>query len=222
MIVLNQQQLQHIESFLIEHYKLYYVDIKAEVVDHMASEIEEQISAGKTYEEAFVLVIAKWDKDLKVSKWFYKNVPAFIAKMWMKERLARFGRNVIGGFLLLGLSLYFRNATYYYGVTIGTIILLLLSSTILFYKSKKLIDKEPLNIAQGMFLRLELKHNYTYKLAGFLMMSSTFLLTELFNIQLNILPSIWLFITSTYFFDRLIWYKEYQQEKLYKVKFNSN
>lgn len=37
MTALNQQQLQHIESFLIEHYKLYYIDIRVEIIDHIAS-----------------------------------------------------------------------------------------------------------------------------------------------------------------------------------------
>lgn len=220
MTVLNQLQIQHIESFLIEHYKLYYIDIRAEVLDHIASDIEKLMESNKTFEEAFILVIPRWNKDLKISKRFYKGVPNFLAKIWIKERLLRFFRNLVGGFILLALSLFYINADIYYEIVVETMIVLLLGSGILFFKSKKLIENEPLDTAKGVFLRLELKHNYTYKLAGLLMMFPTFFLVTFFNIPLNILPSIWLFITSIYFFDRLIWYKEYQQEKLFKVKFN--
>lgn len=179
------------------------------------------MSKGFPYSESFVFVISKWNKELKVSKFFYKNVPSFIAKSWLKERFARFARNLIGGFILLGLSLLNRNSIYYYEIVIGVIVLLLFGSGILYLKSKKLIDKEPLDTAQGVFLRLELKHNYTYKLAGLIVIFPSFFLIKLINIQFDFLPSIWLFITSIYFFDRLIWYKEYQQEKLFRVKFNS-
>ncbi len=218
MTALNQLQIQHIESFLIKHYKLYYIDIRVEVLDHIVSEIEKLIVSNRTFEEAFILVIAKWDKDLKQSKWFYKGVPNFIAKIWIKERLLRFLRNLVGGFILLGLSLFYSKTDYYYKVVIGAAIILLFGSGVLFFKSKKLIEKEPLDTAQGVFLRLELKHNYTYKLAGIIIVFPSIFLTAMFNIQFSILPSIWLFVTSIYFFDRLIWYKEYQQEKLFNVK----
>lgn len=74
---LTTYQLKHIDQFLIEHYRLYYIDIRAEVVDHIATDIEVELNNDKSYEEAFVCVISKWDELLKPAKGFLEESLGF-------------------------------------------------------------------------------------------------------------------------------------------------
>lgn len=68
---LNTQQIAEINQTLIEK-GLIYEDIKLEVTDHIASEIENQLENNKSnFNEVFDAVFSKWETELKLkSNWW--------------------------------------------------------------------------------------------------------------------------------------------------------
>ena len=63
-IKLNQKQLLEIEKYL-DHRRLIQIDLKYEVLDHMANGIESLMKEGKPFEQAFILEKQKWNKELR-------------------------------------------------------------------------------------------------------------------------------------------------------------
>lgn len=88
---LNLEQIKQIENFLIEYYHIKYEDIRDEVLDHIASEIEDKMTNGMVYKAAFKQTFNKWNKELTPHLWIrYNNVPRFIAKKWYKRDILCF------------------------------------------------------------------------------------------------------------------------------------
>ncbi|PIE98901.1 MAG: hypothetical protein CR961_01450 [Polaribacter sp.] len=66
---LTTEQIQQIDNYL-NNKGLNYIDIRTEVFDHIASDIEAQIDKGVSFEKALNLNTKKWDNDLKsTSSW---------------------------------------------------------------------------------------------------------------------------------------------------------
>lgn len=84
---LATEQLKEIEAILIQKYELTYADVREEVLDHIACEIEEQIEGELlSFEIAKDFVLKKWGFSLKSSSWnCYAGVPQFIANHWLKK-----------------------------------------------------------------------------------------------------------------------------------------
>lgn len=99
---LAAEQLKEIEAILIQKYELTYADVREEVLDHIACEIETIMDEGNaSFKEAFRLVLRKWHRDLKPSSFVgFKRVPSFIAKRLIRWDL-RFQFLAILGLLLL-------------------------------------------------------------------------------------------------------------------------
>lgn len=161
MQTLTPHQLQHIDQFLLKHYRLYYIDLRAEVVDHMATDIEVELHNGKSYEEAFVLVIAKWDALLKPSSFFFRGIPKFIAQRWSKERLRRGAKACLFGALTtLGIGSFFYrfidlDADFLWGL--GTLLVVYIGIGILYIFNRSLLKNISLHTTTGAFLRVEFK-----------------------------------------------------------------
>lgn len=104
---LATEQLKEIEAILIQKYELTYADVREEVLDHIACEIETIMDEGNaSFVEAFRLVLSKWHRDLKPSSFVgFKRVPSFIAKRLIRSDL-RFQSLAILGLLLLFILLY--------------------------------------------------------------------------------------------------------------------
>jgi len=64
MAILNREQIVLIEKYL-DTRKLTQIDLRDEVLDHMANSIENNIEKGKPFEAAFILEKQKWNKELK-------------------------------------------------------------------------------------------------------------------------------------------------------------
>lgn len=222
MTKLTPYQVQHIEQFLLEHYRLYYIDIRTEVVDHIASDIEGEMMTNKSYEEAFVLVIAKWDALLKPAKGFFRGIPLFIAKQWMKERFNRGGKACLFGILttLLFAGLFHRFVDLDENFLIGLGILgtLFVSCGIVYLSNYSLVKKTPLYTATAAFLRTE------FKRLG--LMQSTFIAMALLS-QIKLIPrGDWFFYTyiliaCVMLFYMIHWRIDYQKEKLYQIKWKA-
>lgn len=222
MKTVTQEQLQHIDQFLLEHYRLYYIDIRAEVLDHMAADIEVERHNGKSYEEAFVLVMAKWDALLKPSSFFFRGIPKFIAQRWSKERLRRGAKaSGLGALVTIGIGSFFYrfvdlDADILWGL--GTLLAVYMGIGILYIFNRNLMKNIQLHTATGTFLRVE------FKRLGWV--QSIFVIMPLFS-QMKFIPSgDWFFYT--YFFVGLVmlfymlhWRIDYQKEQLYQVKWKS-
>lgn len=83
---LTSDQIQAIQERLHLKYELKYEEIRDELVDHIACEIEEMMHVGETYEEAFTLVFRKWNVRLIADKkGAYMGIPHFIVYQLNKE-----------------------------------------------------------------------------------------------------------------------------------------
>lgn len=86
MTKLTAVQIQQIEEKLSDKYNLKYAEIRSEILDHIACEIEELIQEGDTFEEAFILTFRNWNaKLISDKKGVYKAIPQFIVKQLDKE-----------------------------------------------------------------------------------------------------------------------------------------
>lgn len=222
MQTLTPHQLQHIDQFLLEHYRLYYIDLRAEVVDHMATDIEVELHKGKCYEEAFVLVIAKWDALLKPSSFFFRGIPKFIAQRWTKERLRRGAKaSGLGALATVGIgSFFYRFIDLDADIlwVLGTLLALYIGIGILYICNRGLMKDIPLHTATGTFLRVE------FKQLGWV--QSIFVIMPLLN-QMKFIPradgvfAFYFFIGSLMLFYMIHWRIDYQKEQLYQVKWKS-
>lgn len=222
MQTLTSNQLQHINQFLIEQYRLYYIDLQAEVADHIASDIEVELQSGKSYEEAFVLVFSKWDALLKPAKGFFRGIPRFVANQWIKERLKRGAKACLFGVLttlLLG-GVFFRGIDLDEDILwgIGTLLALYLSLGIFYWLNRSLVKEVPLHTATGTFLRVE------FKRLGWI--QSVFVIMPLLG-QMKLIPQGELIFYSYLFLGFVMlcymihWRIDYQKEKLYQIKWKT-
>ncbi|MBB1150954.1 hypothetical protein H4K35_12675 [Myroides sp. NP-2] len=219
MQTLTPHQLQHIDQFLLEHYRLYYMDIRAEVVDHIAADIEKELHNAKRYDEAFVLVIAKWDELLKPASFFFRGIPKFIAQQWNKERLRRGAKACFFGALTtLGIGSFFYrfidlDADIVWGL--GTLLALYISIGIFYIFNRSLMKDIPLYTATGAFLRVE------FKRLGWV--QSIFVMLPLLTQMKFIASGDWffyfyIFIGLVMLFYMIHWRIDYKKEKIYQIK----
>lgn len=222
MQTLTSHQLQHINQFLIEQYRLYYIDLQAEVMDHIATDIEVELQQGKSYEEAFVLVFAKWDALLKPAKGFFRGIPRFVANQWTKERLKRGAKACLFGALttLLVGSLFYRWINMEEDIVcgLGTLLALYVGMGILYVNNRSLVKEVPLHTATGTFLRVE------FKRLGWV--QSIFVIMPLLS-QLKFISGgelffyTYLFIGLVMLFYMIQWRIDYQKEKVYQIKWKT-
>lgn len=84
---LSEQQIQIIETALIEKCEFHnFDDVRIELVDHIATEIEAEIETDNlTFESAFVKVMHRWNPIILPKSWSrYENVPYIVCELWKK------------------------------------------------------------------------------------------------------------------------------------------
>lgn len=112
---LTNQQIAQIEETLVLN-GLKYDDIKLEVTDHIASEIEDMISIKKSsFEVAFKEVFTKWKPELKPS--FsgligFSNPRIMTVKCHTIVKRQLFTAITISFLITFGLMLFVRNSSY--------------------------------------------------------------------------------------------------------------
>ena len=67
---LNQEQLDHIDGFL-NRMELTHIDLRNEVLDHMAASVEANLEKGHSFEEAADLVFEDWRPELRSHQSFW-------------------------------------------------------------------------------------------------------------------------------------------------------
>lgn len=83
---LTREQLNDIEERLLQKYNLKYSELRNELLDHIACEIEELMLQGETYDEATILVFRKWNVRLIANqKGIYKGIPHFVVNQLNSE-----------------------------------------------------------------------------------------------------------------------------------------
>lgn len=80
------EQVQSIEEQLLNKYELQQDEIRYEILDHIACEIEELMHQGETYDEAMTLVFRTWNVRLIANeKGIFKGIPHFILNQLNRE-----------------------------------------------------------------------------------------------------------------------------------------
>lgn len=126
---LTTEQIRQIEEKLYTDYEFYYDDAKHEVIDHIASEIEEEMK-NNSYEASFGNVFQNWHDRLQETEWsgmhWYGKIKM---PLFYKSQLMSTFRNDL--FLWIGLSFLFPIIIYLFKdlMEIETI-----NSTVFIYK----------------------------------------------------------------------------------------
>lgn len=188
---LTTQQIQLIEKALIKKCNFKnFDDVRLEIVDHIASEIEEVIQNNNiSFDDAFVTIMTKWNPLILPKMWSrYEEIPYIVAKLW-KSLDWKFQFSAIPITLVISLLAYYSKQN---GVS-GYIFLLPILITGVFANVYLLIRKNN-NKVNSTLSTYALQKIYvqTLTLFGFLIINGFFLsegTTE------TILPLFW---PSTY------------------------
>lgn len=102
---LSEEQLERIENKLYTDYDFYYDDAKYEVIDHIASEIENEMQ-NISFETALEQVFSKWEHSLQETEWsgmhFYGKIKM---PLFYKKRLQQSFRNDLFLWICVSVSL---------------------------------------------------------------------------------------------------------------------
>lgn len=83
---LNDAQVVAIEDQLIKVYQISYKEIRAEILDHLACDIEREMEEGQSYSNAFTAIFTRWNTKLKTNTWgIYKGIPNFVQQQLAKD-----------------------------------------------------------------------------------------------------------------------------------------
>jgi len=83
---LNDTQLAAIEDQLIKVYYISYKEIRSEILDHIACDIEREMEEGQSYSNAFTAIFTRWHTKLKTNTWgIYKGIPNFVQQQLAKD-----------------------------------------------------------------------------------------------------------------------------------------
>ena len=112
---LTAEQIQQIEKKIYADYNFYYDDAKHEVIDHIASEIEEEMETD-SFEASFNKVFQKWSDRLQETEWSGMHLYGKIKMpLFYKDVLMRTFRNdvivwIVILLLVPGLIYIFKDA----------------------------------------------------------------------------------------------------------------
>ncbi|WP_158962036.1 hypothetical protein [Myroides fluvii] len=139
MNILTKEQLQSIQERLLYKYDLKYDELRNELLDHMACEIEEMMHQGETYDEATILVFRKWNVRLIANqKGIYKGIPHFIVNQlnsaYRKIEIISFVAAIVLGLLLLIGTYYF---TFNSVVLLGSLFTIHVVGVFMMYRESK-------------------------------------------------------------------------------------
>lgn len=109
---LTTEQIQQIEEKLYADYDFYYDDTKHEVVDHIASEIEEEMK-DNSFETSFDKVFQNWHSRLQETEWngmlLYGKIK--LPMFYKKQLMSSLYKDVL---MLIVASLAFPLLLYFY------------------------------------------------------------------------------------------------------------
>ncbi|OAB31511.1 hypothetical protein SAMN05444395_101485 [Flavobacterium fryxellicola] len=96
---LTQEQIIFIDSILILN-GIKFDDIKLEMMDHIASEIEILMDENElSFDENFKLVLEKWSEELQPSSSFFTGINVSYPKIILEKKLVLVKKQMLFGFL---------------------------------------------------------------------------------------------------------------------------
>lgn len=184
---LTTEQLQFIENALIDKCNFkYFDDVRLEVVDHIASEIEEEIQNNNiSFDQAFVTIMTKWNPLILPKTWSrYENIPYIVTKLW-KSLDWKFQFSAIPVTLLISLIAYYgqqNGKSGYFFLLPILIIGVLANSYLLICKFKNKISS---TLSSYALLKI---YGQTFTLLAFLILNVWFMSEETYE---TIFPLFW-------------------------------
>lgn len=135
---LTTEQVQFIENALIEKCDFKdFNDVRLEIVDHLASEIEEEMSINNSdFKTAFIKIMNKWNPlILPKTISFYNNVPYMVCKLWKSlDSKFYYGSFVLSILLTFVFYKLIESGTSKFTLLLPVISIGLIASVYLFYK----------------------------------------------------------------------------------------
>ena len=97
---LTAEQIEFIDSILLLK-GIKYDDVKLEMMDHIASEIEDKMGENTlSFDENFKQVLDKWSEELKPCSSFFTGLSVSYPKIILNKRLLLIKKQMLFGFLL--------------------------------------------------------------------------------------------------------------------------
>lgn len=112
---LNAEQINTIDAIL-EKLGVVYIDYKFEILDHIASEVEESMNeTGDDFEKSLEIILKRWQPKLKKSSSTWFGYSWEMPEIMMQKALKLYKRKML---LLVALSMFFAFLIYFFGETI--------------------------------------------------------------------------------------------------------
>ncbi|HUH26072.1 MAG TPA: hypothetical protein VLY87_05560 [Flavobacterium sp.] len=183
---LTQEQIRLIEEALIEKCDFKnFNDVRNELVDHIATEIEDEISLNLSFKDAFVKVMTRWNPLILSKSWSrYENVPYIVCKLWKSLDL-KFKFSAIPVALLISYVFFLLQEKGYsiYLLLLPIIVLGIISNIYLLYKK--------FNNKVNSTLSMYALHNFfglTISMVSFIIINILFFSS---GIEKSIIPIFW-------------------------------
>lgn len=113
---LNAEQINTIDTIL-EKLGVVYIDYKFEILDHIASEVEELMNeTGDDFEKSLEIILKRWQPKFKKSSSTWFGYLWEMPEILMQKALKLYKRKML---LLVALSMFFAFLIYFFGETIS-------------------------------------------------------------------------------------------------------
>lgn len=214
MIKLTSLQIKSIEERLLQKYELKYEEFRAELLDHIACDVEELMEEGEPYEEAIILVFRKWNvKLLSNTKGFYKGIPHFILDQ-LKATYRKIEIKLLGFALLFSLILIVSKKYLAFDLRLVLYSLFVIHAVgvVLIYQELKGLQDYRYDFFKGKSLVVLLQSGVA--LVG---VQAFYFAWDTGTNSLEILV-IYYFLLNTYLLYRFRTYSKYQKLKIAKIK----
>jgi hypothetical protein len=86
---LTKEQTQKVESYL-NNKNFDFIDLKDEILDHMISDIENKMSKNLSFENAFKMMLLKWDTHFRATSSFFFGMMYSNSKIVVKKAVKLF------------------------------------------------------------------------------------------------------------------------------------
>ena len=86
---ITKQQLHEIENYLAK-IKFDFVDLNAEILDHITSDVESLLDKNHSFENAFALVKLRWEKHFRDTSSFFFGLQYSESKIVVKKAVKMF------------------------------------------------------------------------------------------------------------------------------------
>tara|TARA_B110000091_G_scaffold153922_1_gene163858 strand:- start:476 stop:1129 length:654 start_codon:yes stop_codon:yes gene_type:complete len=86
---LTKEQVRQVEAYL-QKKNFNFIDLKEEVLDHIVSDIENFTAKGLSFENAFKMIVLKWEQHFKETSSFYFGIQYYQSKIVLEKAVKMF------------------------------------------------------------------------------------------------------------------------------------